>query len=75
MGGNNPETAQGFITYAGCHTNTGKSYLGALIKGLDGELRAPTESENIFYTRLATGVRRETTEDCKEARGRIQEVC
>ena len=32
-------------------------YLGALIKDLDGELRAPTESENIFYTRLDTGVR------------------
>jgi hypothetical protein len=32
--------------------------LGGLIKDLDGELRAPTEAENIFYTRLHTGVRK-----------------
>ena len=62
-GGDNPNTqsragtAQDFVTYAGCHTNAGKSYLGGLIKDLDGELRAPTEAENIFYTRLHTGVR------------------
>jgi len=63
MGGDNlniqcrAETAQEFITYAGCHTNAGKSYLGALIKDIDGALRSPTEEENIFYTRMDTGIR------------------
>jgi hypothetical protein len=63
MGGDNTniqsraETAQEFITYTGCHTNAGKSYLGALIKEVDGTLRAPTEEENIFYTRLDTGIK------------------
>jgi hypothetical protein len=63
MGGDNmniqsrAETAQEFITYAGCHTNAGKSYLGALIKDMDGALRAPTADESIFYTRLDTGIR------------------
>jgi hypothetical protein len=51
------ETAQDFITYAGCHTNAGESYLGALIEGLDGALRTPTEDENICYARLDTGIR------------------
>ena len=50
-------TAQDFIEYAGSNpalSNTGKSYLGALIKDLNmnGELRAPDESENIFHKRL-----------------------
>jgi hypothetical protein len=63
MGGDNSniqsraETAQDFITYAGCHTNAGESYLGALIEGLDGALRTPTEDENICYARLDTGIR------------------
>jgi hypothetical protein len=63
MGGDNTniqsraETAQEFITYAGCHTSAGKSYLGALIKGVDGAMRAPTEEESISYTRLDTGIR------------------
>jgi hypothetical protein len=39
------------------HTNAGQSNLGALIKGLGSALRTPTEDENIFYTRLDTGIR------------------
>jgi hypothetical protein len=30
---------------------------GALIKGVDGALRAPTEEENISYTRLDMGIK------------------
>ena len=47
------ETAQDFTTYAGCHTNAGKSYLGALIKDLDGELRASLNLKT-FSTRAFT---------------------
>jgi hypothetical protein len=39
------------------HTTAGKSHLGALINGVDGAMRAPTEEENIYYTRLDTGIR------------------
>ena len=58
-GNNNPntqsraETAQDFTTYAGCHTNAGKSYLGALIKDLDGKLRASLNLKT-FSTRALT---------------------
>ena len=48
------KTAQEFSDYAGCHTNAGKSFLGALIKCLDtpGDYRKPVPEENIYYKRL-----------------------
>ena len=59
MGANNVniqdrgKTAQEFSDYAGCHTNAGKSFLGALIKNIEtGEYRKPTADENIYYKRL-----------------------
>ena len=59
MGANNEnitdrgKTAQEFSDYAGCHTNAGKSFLGALIQCLDtGDYRKPVPEENIYYKRL-----------------------
>ena len=59
MGANNAniqdrgKTAQESSDYAGCHTNAGKSFLGALIKNIEtGEFRKPTSDENIYYKRL-----------------------
>jgi hypothetical protein len=71
-GNNNPniqsraETAQDLTTYAGCHTNAGKSYLGALIKDLDGELRASLNLKTSFLKTFST--RALTREFAKGAR-------
>ena len=62
---------QKFIKYAGCHTNAGKSHLGALIKGVDGELRAPNGAAKTYPTSALTLSVREGCQILKP-KGRVQ---